>query len=789
MVELPYTTAYFCPDGAPEHGMGHLYRCRNLAIALRRHMEVAFVVDDAPSQFLTMLEEDGIAWRQRAAATADISDQIVVFDERQYTADHFTAARRRGNIVVALDDSAKAYFNCDLVVSQGPQNQRQQYHASTDCRFLLGCEFALINPCFYAQAHTFRPDVRRLFVGFGGSDPEDVTSFVADALTDINVELDIVVGIGYRHMDRLRQYEGRHVRLHRSLPQPTLAALMAQCDAAIASGGTTSLELTAVGVPALLFAFVEEHLRPCEAFEAQGLAAFGGRIPGQGREATRSAIVEFLAAKARRQAMHAKAHALFHQSGVSRVADEIATIAAARRVTTKAPASISPSVTVVPFNAAHLDQTRRWITDRRVAEPFLFAGQVTPESHRDWFRRATADRTQCLFAVCGGSGRHVGNVGFKNLDRESRCGEMWIYMAPEVHGHGLGSAAVREAVSVGFDQLRLERIYLHVSPGNPAARRIYEKAGFRLAKQAAQAIPFNGQIVHVDRLERLGVDAPLYDEAKPKELRVALMQPMFLPWLGYFELMDAVDIFIFLDDFQFSRQGWGHRNRLFLSPGRPGIVSLPIRHPGSLAATFLDIEPLADERWRTKLARSLSQSYGRSSYFAEIWYEIEPKLRASDTDLASFEIGLIEVMAARLGIRTQLRRSSEFVGVGAGAGRSERLVSLLDAAGAGAYYAARGSADYMREDGVFPLPRLPVFFQDFAPVPYPQPGASAFVSRLSALDALFNLGMAQARDVMHGTRRWLPWDEATAAHAAARSEGEVERSALDAAAAAPANAS
>lgn len=412
-------------------------------------------------------------------------------------------------------------------------------------------------------------------------------------------------------------------------------------------------------------------------------------------------------------------------------------------------------ITLRPFAAEHLERTRRWITDPRVAEPFLFAREVTPGSHREWFARLADDRSQCLFAVHDRTGLHVGNVGFKNLDREARSGEIWIYLAPEQHGRGLGSRAVREAVAAGVRQLRLRKVYLHVSPENRAAKRIYEKAGFRLTGPAAQVIDFKGRKIPVDRME---LDNPA-DAAAGRRPSVALMQPMFLPWLGYFELMDAVDVFVFLDDFQFSRQGWGHRNRLFLSPGRPGILSLPIRHPNNLAATFLGIVPAADRRWHDKLARSLSQSYGHAACFAATWATIGPRLRPTDNSLAEFEIGLITAMAELFDIRTQIRRSSEFAI--SGLGRSERLVALLDAVGAGTYYAARGSSEYMREDGVFPLSRLPVFFQNFVPVPYKQSNAPAFVPFLSALDALFNLPRPEARQAMHGTRRWLPWDEAT----------------------------
>jgi UDP-2,4-diacetamido-2,4,6-trideoxy-beta-L-altropyranose hydrolase len=756
MLRPPYSAAFLRPDGAIQSGMGHLFRCLHLAAALREHFDVTVLIDEAPASFLAVLDSHGVAWRRQVTEDGSITRQIVVFDGYRFDAADFTKAREKGNLVVVIDDLASGYFDCDLIISHGPQNRRQDYKAANDCRFFLGCEYALIDPCFYSQAYVFRPTARRFFVNFGGSDPLDLTSFAAEALAGNDLELDLVVGAGYRHIDTLQRFVTPNIRVYRDLRQTEVATTMAQCDAAIASGGTTSLELGAVGVPSLLFAFADNHVRPCIAFEQQKLAVFGGMISDQKRDSFQRAVVTFRAAEATRRAIHIETRRLFRESGAPRVASEIAALAASRRIGTRSVEAMS-RVTLEPFASMHLARTRRWITDRRVAEPFLYSGKVTESSHRDWFARVQVDRSQFLFAVRDSAGTHVGNVGFKNLDPVARSGETWIYLAPECQGRGLGSAAIREAVSAGFDQLRLQRIYLHVSSNNAAARRIYEKGGFHLREAAARVIEFDGEAVEVDRMEIVETDAVT---ARPaKGTRVAMMQPMFLPWLGYFELMDAVDIFIFLDDFQFSRQGWGHRNRLFLSPGRPGIVSLPIRHPDNLAATFLEITPAADQRWYDKLARSLAQTYGRSANFAETWAAIEPKIRAAGGTLAEYEIQLIETMADRLGIRTQIRRSSEFAIMGLG--RSERLVAILDAVGAGAYYAAHGSINYMREDGVFPLAHLPVFFQDFVPVPYRQSGASEFVPRLSALDSLFNLSPSEAREAMYGTRRWLPWDEAT----------------------------
>ena len=74
--------------------------------------------------------------------------------------------------------------------------------------------------------------------------------------------------------------------------------------------------------------------------------------------------------------------------------------------------------------------------------------------------------------------------------------------------------------------------------------------------------------VYDDRVGRFGTAA-------------ALMQPTFLPWSGYFALIDAADVFIFLDDFQFQRRSWHHRNRIFVAPGKPAWITVPVAHTRS----------------------------------------------------------------------------------------------------------------------------------------------------------------------------------------------------------------
>ncbi len=244
--------------------------------------------------------------------------------------------------------------------------------------------------------------------------------------------------------------------------------------------------------------------------------------------------------------------------------------------------------------------------------------------------------------------------------------------------------------------------------------------------------------------------------------RVALMQPTFLPWQGYFALVAAADLFVFLDDFQFVRRSYHQRNRLFLAGDRHGWVTVPAAHAGTRPRPAInEVRPDPEGTFGKKLLATLRHAYRPTPHFDGLYPEVEDWIGRRWPDLAALNVAFIELVCRRLGIDGRLRRSSE---IDVSGRRSTRLAELLEATGAGTYLAAWSSFDYMREDGVFPLPGVATAFQRFTPQPYPQAQSAAFVPYLSVLDALFQVGDAATRRlVAAGQRGFVPWDERAAA--------------------------
>jgi hypothetical protein len=241
--------------------------------------------------------------------------------------------------------------------------------------------------------------------------------------------------------------------------------------------------------------------------------------------------------------------------------------------------------------------------------------------------------------------------------------------------------------------------------------------------------------------------------------RAALMQPTFLPWLGYFALMRAADVFVVLDDFQFVRRSFHQRNRLFLGKDRFDWVTVPVEHRGDQEVTLASVAPRLKE-FRGKLLGSLRHAYAGTAHLRALLPEIERWIGAEHASLAELNVGFLRMCAAWLGIETPLVSSAS---LGSDGTRSARIADLLRRAGARTYLSARGAAGYMIDEAVFPLPDVVTVFQAYEPAPYRQAQATTFVPYLSALDAVLQLGPDGARAALEaGERPFVSWGEVVA---------------------------
>ncbi len=241
---------------------------------------------------------------------------------------------------------------------------------------------------------------------------------------------------------------------------------------------------------------------------------------------------------------------------------------------------------------------------------------------------------------------------------------------------------------------------------------------------------------------------------------VAIMQPTFLPWQGYFGMIAASDCFVFLDDVQFVRRSFHHRNRLFAGGSAVDWITLPIEDAGQRTPLNAARVVLDDTQSRKLLAR-IRHNYGRSPHFETVYTLLAGLLTsAAGRALAETNIAMIKALAELVGLSPRWMLSSE---LGAPGTRSRKLASILERVGAGTYLSASGSFAYMQADRVFPQTEIDTVFQRFEPLAYPQRQSPAFVEKLSVVDALFQVGPEETRAlILSGSRRPITWDERAA---------------------------
>jgi hypothetical protein len=239
---------------------------------------------------------------------------------------------------------------------------------------------------------------------------------------------------------------------------------------------------------------------------------------------------------------------------------------------------------------------------------------------------------------------------------------------------------------------------------------------------------------------------------------VAMAQPTFLSWAGWFDLAAQVDLLIVLDDVAFSKQSWQQRNRI-RTPEGLSYVTVPVRSAGRLGQRIVDTE-LASEVFIDKFIRTVSQNYSRAAYFTRYFADFCAVLKQSATPgkLLELNCGLIDWFAMQLDIITPRVRSSELAVQGK---RGALVAKLCEHVGAKRYVSPAGAEEYLLEDraefdsrGIaveLQVYEHPVYRQCFQP----------FMPYASVLDVLLNEGNAAAGIIKSGRR-------------AARSLGTVE---------------
>jgi hypothetical protein len=237
--------------------------------------------------------------------------------------------------------------------------------------------------------------------------------------------------------------------------------------------------------------------------------------------------------------------------------------------------------------------------------------------------------------------------------------------------------------------------------------------------------------------------------ASASDVTVAIAQPTFLPWAGWFDLADQADVFVLLDDVAFSKQSWQQRNRIATSQGL-GWITVPVRTSGRMGQRIIDTE-LASSTFIDKVVRTIATDYGRAAYFRRYFGEFcDVFAEGTRTGmLVDLNCALIDWLAKHMGVMTPRNRASELAADGR---RGAYVAAICEELGGTRYMSPPGAEEYLVEDRVeFDTRSIRIELHAYEPPVYRQ-CFSPFAPYASALDLLLNEGDA-AGDIMRSGRR------------------------------------
>ena len=227
---------------------------------------------------------------------------------------------------------------------------------------------------------------------------------------------------------------------------------------------------------------------------------------------------------------------------------------------------------------------------------------------------------------------------------------------------------------------------------------------------------------------------------------VAIHQPEHMPWLGFFEKLLRADVFVLLDDVQFSKGDFQNRNRV---KGRGGAQWLTVPVAQRFGQRINEVE-VAGDAWRAKHWKTLRSCYARAARFEEFAGGFEELYGRSWPKLSELNVAAIRLLARAFGLKKEFVFSST---LGATGQKSELVLNICKAVGASRYYSGRAGASYLDADA-FRGAGIEIVVQKFEHPVYEQQftEAQGFVANLSALDLLFNCG-ARGVELIRGARR------------------------------------
>lgn len=222
-------------------------------------------------------------------------------------------------------------------------------------------------------------------------------------------------------------------------------------------------------------------------------------------------------------------------------------------------------------------------------------------------------------------------------------------------------------------------------------------------------------------------------------MRCAIMQPTYLSWAGYYNLIKTTDVFVFLDDVQFEARSWQNRNRIILN-GCEHFLTVPVKKINK-RQLLKDIAIDSSQNWFLQHGKTIQYAYSKHPFYDEVLEIISKLVESKKSLLAEMNMELIRFITQKMKIDTEFVLASS---LNVGGARSVHLKEICQALHCDQYISPIGSREYLLEDGVFEEGNVELIFQNYVAKEYSQHRNNNFLSHMSIVDVIANLGFEGA---------------------------------------------
>ncbi len=471
-------------DASSEIGTGHVMRCMALAQAwIEQGGGVTFLMVPGITALETRLRAEGIQVVHMpffSGSQEDVHQTIVhanslnitwvVVDGYQFGADYQQVIKNAGLKLLLMDDYGHAkYYWADLVLNQNIYAHERIYANRDACtQLLLGTSYALLRKEFWPWRDWSRrvPAVAcKILVTLGGSDPDNVTLNVIQALLQVKVdglEVIVVVGSGNPHYEQLQKsIQGTEIAITLKHNVSNMPELMAWADLAVTAGGSTCWEIAFMGLPSLVIVLAENQCAIAEKLEAIG------------------AVINL--------GWHTKLSPNMCQLEINRLAKNIdlrREISQHNRQLVDGEGSDRILMHLrhqrLRLRNVHEDDCEllwRWANDLSVRKAAFKSDFIPWQEHLQWFYLKLQDSSCCIYIALDRQDNAVGQIRFDIYN--SQRAEIDISLDKSKRGLGYGAELIKLGINSFLAYASVQAVYASIKKNNHPSIRAFEKAGFQ----------------------------------------------------------------------------------------------------------------------------------------------------------------------------------------------------------------------------------------------------------------------------------------------------------------------